>query len=59
MECPNGGMTSGAMHQAGSQQVAVPNLTHPQSTIYMGWDKGGILPPVESKEVRTNVLLGP
>jgi hypothetical protein len=40
MEHPNGGMSGGAVHQAGSQGVTVPDLMHPQSTIYMGWDEG-------------------
>jgi hypothetical protein len=37
-------MSSGAMHQADSQGVTVPNLTHPQLTFSMGQDKGGVLP---------------
>jgi hypothetical protein len=32
-------MSSGAMHQAGSQRVTVPDLTHPQPTFNMGWDE--------------------
>jgi hypothetical protein len=44
-------MASGAMHQAGSQGVTVPNLMHPRPTFNMGWDKGGILPLIQSQEV--------
>jgi hypothetical protein len=51
-------MTSGAMHQAGSQGVTVPNLTHPQPTFNMGWDEGGILPLTKSQEVQSNVVFG-
>jgi hypothetical protein len=32
MESTNRGMSSGAVHQAGSQGVTVPNLTHRQPT---------------------------
>jgi hypothetical protein len=46
MEHPNGGMSGGAVHQAGSQGATVPDLMHPRSTIYMGQDEGGILPLV-------------
>jgi hypothetical protein len=40
MESPNRGMSSGATHQAGSQRVTVPNLTHPWPTFNMGRDEG-------------------
>jgi hypothetical protein len=51
MVCHDRGMTSGATHQAGSQGVTVPNLTHPQPTFNMGWDKGGALPLIQSQEI--------
>jgi hypothetical protein len=51
LECPNGGMSSGAVHQAGSQRVTVANLMHPWPTINMDRDEGGVLPLVEDQEI--------
>jgi hypothetical protein len=48
---PNGGMTSGATHQAGSQRMTVSRLAHPQPTFNVGRDEGGILPLIESQEI--------
>jgi hypothetical protein len=36
----------------------MPNLTHPRPTFNMGRDEGGILPLIQSQEVRSNVLFG-
>jgi hypothetical protein len=58
MVCPDRGMTSGATHEAGSQGVTMPNLTHPWPTFNMGWDEGGVLPLIQSQEVRSDVLFG-
>jgi hypothetical protein len=44
-------MTSGAMHQAGSQRVTVSTLVHPRPTFKVGWDKWGILPLIQSQEI--------
>jgi hypothetical protein len=57
MESPNGGMTGGAAHQTGSQGVTVPNLTHPQPTIDMGWDERAVLSLIKSEEIRANYFL--
>jgi hypothetical protein len=56
MECPNGGMTSGAAHQVSSQGVTVPNLTHPWPTVDMGQDKRGVLSLIDSEGIGANVL---
>jgi hypothetical protein len=48
---PDRGMSSGAMHQAGSQGVTVPSLMHPQPTFNMGQDKGDVFPLIQSQEV--------
>jgi hypothetical protein len=47
MEHPNGGMSGGAVHQAGGQRMTVPNLMNTQPTVDMGWDERGILPLVQ------------
>jgi hypothetical protein len=46
MESPNRGMSSGAVHQVGSQGVTVSNLMHSWPIFDMGQDKGGVLPLV-------------
>jgi hypothetical protein len=51
-------MTSGATHQAGSQRVTVSSLVHPRPTFDMGRDERGILPLIQSQEIRSNVLFG-
>jgi hypothetical protein len=38
--------------------MTVSNLMHPQPTFNMGWDKGGVLPLIQSKEVQSDVLFG-
>jgi hypothetical protein len=58
MVSPDRGMTSGETHQAGSQGVTVPNLTHPWPTFNMGQDERGILPLIQSQEVQSNVIFG-
>jgi hypothetical protein len=44
-------MTSGAVHQVGSQGVTVPNLMHPQPTVNMGQDQRGALPLIQGQEI--------
>jgi hypothetical protein len=55
---PDKGMSGGAVHQAGGQCMTVPNLTHPWPTVNMGQDEGGVLPLIQSEEVRFNVIFG-
>jgi hypothetical protein len=52
-------MTGGAVHQVGSHGVTVPNLMHPRPTVKMGWDKRGVLPLIQSRQIQANIFLGP
>lgn len=49
-------MYGDAVHQAGSEHMAMPYLSHPQSTVNMGWDKGSVLLLVQREEIGSNIL---